>query len=119
MLNKKILKKDNYLLYIPVKKHRHWELRNDVVFLVFEHDKPAERFVHWLVKKPTVSDLELDRVGSKVWQNIDGQNTVYQIGQNIGREFGQAFDPDFQRLMRFLNYLNKKGWISFTRGPQS
>jgi len=111
-------RQDNYLCYIPKKKHQQWELRNGKVFLLFEHDKAAEKFARWLVKKPYASDIELDEPGSKVWSYIDGQSTVFEIAGRMQEEFGDEFDPRYQRLIAYLNYLNKKGWISFDRGPQ-
>lgn len=111
-------KLDNYLLYIPKKKHREWELKEDKVLLVFHHDRWIERLMRWLVKKPYVSDITLDDVGSKVWLAIDDTRTVFEIAQKLLEEYGPSFDPDYKRVTLFLNYLNKKGWISFARGPQ-
>lgn len=107
--------RDNYLCYIPVRKHQQWQIQNGKVFLLFKHDKLVEKFLRWLVKKPYTSDLELDQAGSHVWQYIDGQATVFEISQKLQQDFGSDFDPGYQRLITYLNYLNKKGWISFTR----
>ncbi|WP_041276426.1 PqqD family protein [Desulfosporosinus acidiphilus] len=115
---KKKNKEDNYLCYIPWKQHQQWELRNGKVFLFFEHDKFVEKFARWLVKKPYISDVELDDLGSQVWSLIDGKCTVFEIGQKLQNLFGTEFDPKYQRLISYLNYLNKKGWILFKRGPQ-
>ncbi|MCM0650286.1 PqqD family protein [Clostridium swellfunianum] len=111
-------KEDNFLLYIPRKKHDNWEVRKGKVYLIFHHDRTVERFARWLVKKPTVSDVELDEIGSKVWQCIDGQKTVYDIGEELKNYFGEKIDPVYDRLIMYLRYLNKKSWISFERGVQ-
>ena len=109
---------DNFLLYVPIKKHKTWEVRDEKVFLIFHHDKLVERFMRWLVKKPTVSDLELDSLGSEIWLYIDGKISVLDIGKNLTEKYGAAFDPEFKRLIMFLRYLNRKGWISFEIGNQ-
>lgn len=109
---------DNFLLYIPKKKHETWEVRNNKVYLIFHHNKSIEKFVRWLVKKPNVSDMELDEIGSKVWLCIDGQSTVYEIGQEMEKIFGEKINPVYDRLIMYLRYLNRKGWISFLRGNQ-
>jgi hypothetical protein len=109
---------DNFLLYIPKRKHETFEVKKEVVKLIIHHDKPVERAVRWLVKKPTVSDVELDKVGSKVWILIDGKSSIYDIGQGLVNEFGKSCEPVYDRLILFLRYLNKKGWISFERGNQ-
>ncbi len=111
-------KEDNFLLYVPKKKHEAWEIRNGKVYLIFYHDKIVERFVRWLVKKPNVSDMELDEIGSKVWQYIDDKRTVYDIGQELLKNFGEKMNPVYDRLIMYLRFLNRKGWISFDRGNQ-
>jgi len=111
-------RQDNYLCYIPRKKHQQWQVNEGKVILLFDHNKPAEKFARWLVKKPYTSDMELDEAGSKVWSYIDGESTVFDISKKIRMDFGDEFDPDYRRLIAYLNYLNKKGWISFLRGPQ-
>lgn len=114
--NKK--KQDNFLLYVPQKKHLHWEEKKGIVFLIFYHNKPIERFARWLVKKPNTSDIELDSLGSRVWLSIDGERTVYGIGEELKKTFGEKCEPVYDRLIMFLRYLNRRGWISFDRGNQ-
>lgn len=116
--NKKQNREDNFLLYIPNKKHEQWEIKKDKVLLIFKHDKAAEKFIRWLVKKPLISDVELDELGSKVWMLINGERSVYEIGQELKREFGDACEPIYDRLIMYLRYLNKKAWISYSRGNQ-
>ncbi len=111
-------KEDNFLLYIPKKKHEVWELRNGKVYLMFHHDRIIEKFIRWLVKKPNISDMQLDEIGSEVWQRIDGQKTVYDIGQDLVNSFGEKIDPVYDRLIMYLRFLNRKGWISFEKGNQ-
>lgn len=105
--------KENFLTYIPYKKHKTWEERKGKVFLIFHHDKMVEKFFRWLVKKPYVSDIELDNLGSKVWKLIDGKNTIYDIGQELIYCFGDKCEPVYDRLIMYLRYLNKRGWIAF------
>lgn len=111
-------KEDNFLLYVPRLKHETFEVKKGIVKLIIHHDRLIERAARWLVKKPTVSDIELDQVGSKVWVMIDGKNSVYDIGQGLVSEFGKSCEPVYDRLIMYLRYLNKKGWISFERGNQ-
>ena len=110
--------KDNFLLYIPDKKHKKYETRNGKVFLIFHHDKPIEKLMRWLIKKPYISDIELDTMGSRVWELINGQNTVYDIGQQLIKVYSKECEPVYDRLILYIRYLIKKGWISFERGDQ-
>lgn len=111
-------KEDNFLLYVPRKKHEEWKTEKGKVKLIFHHDKAAEKFVRWLVKKPYTSDIELDELGSKVWSLIDGNRSVFEIGKELKLHFGDACEPIYDRLIMYLRYLNKKSWISFSRGDQ-
>jgi hypothetical protein len=111
-------KEDNFLLYIPKRKHEAFEVKKGTVKLIFHHDKLVEKFIRWLVKKPNISDVELDKVGSVVWTLIDGESSVYDIGQGLINEFGSSCEPVYDRLIMYLRYLNKKGWVSFERGKQ-
>lgn len=118
LMKKEQKKEDNFLLYVPVKKHTDWEVKNGKVFLIFYHNKTIEKFMRWLVKKPYVSDIELDDIGSAVWKSIDGKTSVYDIGEKLLKEFGKKCDPVYDRLIMYLRYLNRKGWVSFDRGNQ-
>lgn len=115
---KKLIKDDNFLLYVPKKKLETFEVKKGKVKLIFYHDKWIEKFARWLVKKPYVSDMELDALGSAVWLLIDGNNSVYDIGQKLLEQFGESCEPVYDRLVMFLRYLNKRGWITFDRGNQ-
>jgi succinyl-diaminopimelate desuccinylase len=115
---KENFKQDNFLLYVPKKKHGTWEIRKDKVYLIFHHKKAIERFVRWLVKKPNVSDMVLDDRGSAVWLLIDGKATVYDIGKKLDEKFGSSCQPVYERLIMYIRYLNRRGWITFDRGDQ-
>lgn len=110
---KKNKKDDNFMLYIPVKNHNNWLQKDNVIYLVFKHDRPIERFAAWLTRKPTIRDIKLDKLGTRVWQLLDGKNNVYKIGQLLLKEYGDSCQPVYERLIVYLRYLSKKGWIRF------
>lgn len=104
---------DNFLLYIPVKNHNNWMQKDNIIYLVFRHDRPIERFAAWLTRKPTIRDIKLDKLGTRVWQLMDGNTTVFKIGQLLSQEYGKGCEPVYERLIVYLRYLNRKGWIRF------
>lgn len=116
--NKHIDSGDNFLLYIPKQKHTVWEVQDNSVKLIFYHNKPIEKFMRWLVKKPCVSDMALDEIGSTVWQLIDGNNTIYDIGKRLEEKYGEKCEPVYDRLIMYIRYLVRKGWIQLDRGNQ-
>lgn len=109
---------DNVLLFIPKKKHETWEVKNHNVYLIFYHNRIMERFSSWLVKKPTVTDVKLDEIGSCVWKLIDGKKNIYELGENLKLQYGEECEPIYNRLIMYLRYLNRMGWIVFERGCQ-
>lgn len=117
MVNKEN-KEENFLLYIPKIKHETWEEKKGKVYLIFHHDKAVERAVRWLFKKQTVSDMELDKRGSAVWKLIDGKKNVYEISKIMSEKFGDTPEDSQQRLIMYIRYLLKKGWIALEKGKQ-
>ncbi len=107
--------KDNFLLYIPSKNHHIWEEKNGSVYLIIHHDKLIEKIVAWLTKRSVVTDVKLDELGTYVWKEIDNNKTIYDIGQSLSKEFGEKCEPIYERLIMYLRYLNKKGWIKFRK----
>lgn len=103
----------NFLLYVPIIKHKEYSVENNMVTLYFAHDKAIERFARWLVKKSNISDITLDKQGSAAWLCIDGEKNVYEIALEMSKIFGDTKEVAIERLVTFLTYLSKKGWIYF------
>ncbi|MGV8983266.1 PqqD family protein [Clostridium sp.] len=106
---------ENFLLYRPLRKIEKWELNDEKVKLFFQHDKPVEKFMRWLKKKPKVSDIELDEMGSFVWQLSDGTKTVYDIALAMVEKFHDTEQNSIDRLIMFVRYLSRIGWITFEK----
>lgn len=105
---------ENFMLYVPIVKHHEFQMKKGKVLLIFRHDHLIQKAAFWLVKKPRVSDLELDELSSFVWLSIDGKRNVYEIGQAVKEKFGEDAEPLYERLIMFLRYLSRKGWIVFS-----
>jgi len=117
MFNKKNKEKpqENFLLYRPLRKIEQWEVNDEKVKLFFHHNKPIEKFMRWLIKKSKVSDIELDEMGSMVWQLCDGNKTVYDIAKAMMERFNDTEQNSIDRLIMFLRYLSRRGWITFEK----
>lgn len=115
---RKTKEEDNFLLYVPNKKHNDWEIEKGRVKLIFYHDKTVEKFIRGLARKPRITDVTLDEIGSSIWKFINGENSVYDIGQKLQETYGDACDQIYERLIRYMSYLNKKGWIYFEKSVQ-
>jgi hypothetical protein len=106
-------KTDNFMLYIPVKNRNNWLQRDNVIYISFKYDRPVEKLVAWLTGKHTIRDIKLDKLGTSVWRLLDGKNNVHKIGQILLKEYGDGCQPVYERLIVYLRYLNRKGWIKF------
>lgn len=104
---------DNFLLFVPHIKHSDWIEEKGNVILIFHHNHPVQKAANWLVKKSNISDMKLDELGSTVWKAIDGKRNVYEIGQVVKAKFGDKCEPVYERLIMFIRYLNRRGWIYF------
>ena len=70
-------------------------------------NKIAQRFF----KKPEVSYITLEGMGSYIWTCIDGTRSVYDIGQLIHDKFGQEAEPLYERLSVYMKQLEQVGFI--------
>lgn len=103
--------KDNFMLYIPIKKHDTYEERKGKVYLMFYHDKFIEKLFAKVLKKPMVTDIELDEIGSYVWNVMDDKRNVLEISDMLSTRFPNNSENMTNRLILFLRYLNRKDWI--------
>lgn len=64
------------------------------------------------LKKPHYK-INLDEVGSFIWNLCNGKNTVKEIGEKLKENFGSRIDPLYERLSLFLQNLEKNRFITF------
>ena len=106
--------KNNFLEYIPQIKHQNYVIDKKQVKLLFEHNGPIEAIVQKVFKKPRVTDVALDELGSAAWLYIDGKRNVRDIGQMICQCNQQDKETIYKRLSIFLGHLYRQKWISFS-----
>lgn len=106
--------KRNLLDMIPEKKPRlKWQLTpEERVQLVVERRGFVERMVRVFAKTPRHLTVDLDEFGSFVWQAIDGQQDICQIGALVKEAFGDRAEPLYERLGGFMNLLRNNGFIT-------
>ena len=57
--------------------------------------------------------VDLDEVGTVVWECCDGETPVRAIAERLAERFGDEFDPDHARLGLFVRSLESRGWIRY------
>ena len=84
-------KRENFLDYVPKRnKLYQWDLnQKKQVEVAVVNRGLFNRIAQLLFRKPKVSKIELDELGSFIWQEMDGAKTVYEIGIAVKNKFGK------------------------------
>ncbi|HEC88274.1 MAG TPA: PqqD family protein [Thermoplasmata archaeon] len=72
------------------------------------------KFGQWLcrtLKKPNYFFINLDEVGSFIWKNCNGKNSIEDILEKLEKKYDK--EKIRERLLTFLIMLNKYGYIKF------
>lgn len=105
----------NYLEKVPVRvEHIGWTADdNGAVTLEVENKGLFNRIAQKLFKRPKISYIHLDKNGSFVWQQIDGQKSIVKIGEAVKEHFGDAAEPLYERLAQFFKILESYRFVIF------
>ena len=103
----------NYLENIPVRAaHIKWTQNEDgKVTLDIENKGAMNRIAQKLLKKPKVSHVHLDEIGSFVWPLLDGEKSILGIGELVEAHFGERAKPTYERLAKFFQILDSYGFV--------
>lgn len=110
-------KKDNLMEYIPVKNPKiNWKiLENDKV----EIELVNRGFFKWITqkffKKPRISKIALEEIGSFIWLEIDGNKTVLELSKSIESKFGKKAEPIIDRMVKYLRILFTHRFIYYKK----
>ena len=107
--------KENYLEKIPVRKYEiKWNTdEKGNVTLEIENKGAFNFLAQKLLKKPRVSYIHLDEMGSFVWPLIDGEKDIFAIGKEVETHFGEKANPLFERLSQYFEILKNYRFIEF------
>ncbi|MDK2919061.1 MAG: hypothetical protein PWQ37_1794 [Candidatus Petromonas sp.] len=114
---KKIKKDDNFLELVPVKKEsQEWKINEEgLVQIIIPRDGVLDKIVRVFFKTPKVMKIDLDELGSFVWESIDGKKNVREIAQLIKDEFGEKAEPLYERLGTYINILRNNKFITLKK----
>ena len=109
-------KEDIYLKNVPVvNEGLIFETHGQLVSIVSYQNRGIQKFLRKLkFKIPEVSKVELDTFSSFVFLQINGERDIYEIGQIFRKEYEEAAEPLYERLIVFLEFLkNRTKWITY------
>ena len=115
MKNKNVITK-NYLEKIPTRSPEiKWSKdEKGIVTLEIENKGWANRIAQVVFRRPKISYIHLDNLGSFVWPLIDGKSNIIQIGEAVDKEFGENAKPLYERLARYFQILESYHFIDWT-----
>lgn len=106
-------KLENFLDKIPLRKpDLKWSCDdNGIATLEVENKGIANRIAQKLIKKPKISYIHLDNIGSFIWNTINGERDLTEIGILLENQFGEKANPLYERLAQYFRILENYGFI--------
>lgn len=102
----------NYLDRKPVRNEKLlWSVKDGKVTLEIENTGIWNRLFQKILKKPRVSYLHLDEMGSFIWSLLDGEKSILEIGKAVENQFGDKANPLYERLVKYFQILESYHFI--------
>ncbi len=107
-------KNENFLEVVPI---RNPEINftqddNGIVTLEIENKGLMNRIFQKLLKKPKITYIHMEELGSYVWQIIDGESDITALGKKIEEKFHEKAEPIYERLSQYIKILESYNFIS-------
>lgn len=114
-MKKKNVISENYLERRPAQSSElKWSAdENGKVSLHIENKGIANRIAQKLIKKPKISYVHLDEIGSFVWPLLDGEKTIIELGKLVEEEFGEKASPLYERLAKYFQILDSYHFVEW------
>ena len=107
---------DNYLELKPNRNEKFsWSADNEQGTLEIEKKGVWNTIFQKILKKPRISYVHLDKIGSFVWPLLDGEKTVFEIGKAVEDRFGDEAKPLYERLVKYFGILESYHFIYFKK----
>ena len=105
--------KENYLDFVyTINDDLIWTLsESGEVIVEMENKGFTNRIAQRFFKKPAVSKITQEGMGSFIWNCIDGQKSVYDIGLLVHDRFGDEAEPLYERLSVYMKHLEQVGFV--------
>lgn len=109
-------KEQNLLDFVPIRKiERFTTDDNGVITLEIENKGFYNRIAQKLFKKPKITYIHLDEMGSFVWPLIDGERNITEIGVFVKEHFGDKAEPLYPRLAQYFKILEGYEFVEYKK----
>ena len=97
---------NNYLDFV-------YAIKEDLSWSTNEMDNKGftNRIDQRFFKKPAVSHITLEGLGSFIFSSIDGKRSIYDIGLLVHDKFGDEAEPLYERLSTYMKRLDQLNFI--------
>ncbi len=103
---------ENYLERKPLRNEKFlWSFEENAVTLEIQNKGIMNKIAQKLFKKPKISYIHLDEMGSFIWPLLDGNKTIIEIGVSVKEKFGDAAEPLYERLAKYFQILDSYRFI--------
>jgi len=108
---------ENYLEKIPFRNPMiGWSAdESGNVSLEIENTGFFNRIAQKLLKKPKVSYVHLDEMGSFIWPLLDGEMNIIEIGEKVDEHFGEKAHPLYERLAKYFQILESYAFVIWVK----
>lgn len=105
----------NYLECIPMRAEQlYWSADERGLVTLHVENKG---FFHYVTQKvfrrPRVSLVKLDELGSFVWQLADGRESMLDLGEAVRERFGSGAEPLYERMAKYFQILDRCAFIEW------
>ncbi len=106
---------ENFLERKPMRaEHLRWNTDGaGAVTLEIDNKGIMNRICQRLFKKPPVSYVHLDEMGSFLWPRFDGEKNLISLGEEVKVAFGDEAEPLYERLAKYLQILESYHFIEW------
>lgn len=109
---KKNVISQNYLERKPIRVIENWSTdENGIVTLEKENTGIFNKIAQVLLKKPKISFIHLDEMGSFIWPLLDGKTDIIELGEKVKEHFGEKAEPLYERLAKYIQILESYNFI--------
>ena len=104
--------KENFLEKKPQRNPDiNWKEKDGQITLEIENKGLFNRLAQELLKKPKISYIHLDEMGSFIWPLIDGEADIIALGERVKEHFGDKAEPLYERLSKYIKILESYGFV--------
>ncbi|MCS7223716.1 MAG: PqqD family protein [Armatimonadetes bacterium] len=93
-----------------------WERSGERAIVCIRQSGLVATIGRWFTGRETWKRIELDTIGTFVWERCDGQHTASEIAADLTRKYGLHRREAEASLLEFLVQLKKRGLVQVREG---